>query len=278
MQFLGLGLSTLLSIGAAFGAAVTLLYILKLRRRAVAVPFSKIWDRVLRDQQATSLFSQLKRLFSLLLQLILLALIVLALGDPRLTQNSESARHIVVLVDASASMKATDEKPTRLSAATLALSAMIDGLGGSDRMLVAKMDATVTPLSTMTDDVPSLKRAASLIHASDTRSDLKRAISFALDSLRGLPNPEILVFSDGALDDIESLDKQALKGKTSSAGTFRGPRSSWISGTPRSTWWSWPRRFSEKEARRGESGSTSAVINSSTKGVQPCWPSWKRSM
>src|SRR5690606_41643519 len=55
--------------------------------RSVAVPFSRIWQQVLRDKQATTLFSQLKRLLSLLLQLALLALMLLALGDPRTTQN-----------------------------------------------------------------------------------------------------------------------------------------------------------------------------------------------
>jgi hypothetical protein len=37
---------------------------------------------VLRDKQATELFSKLRRMLSLLLQLALLALMVLALGDP----------------------------------------------------------------------------------------------------------------------------------------------------------------------------------------------------
>ena len=41
-------------------------YILKLRRRPVAVPFSQLWEQILRDKEATSLFSQLKRLLSLL--------------------------------------------------------------------------------------------------------------------------------------------------------------------------------------------------------------------
>ena len=59
---------------------VVVFYILKLRRRPVAVPFSKIWDRILRDKEATSLFSQLKRLLSLLLQLALLTLPLLALA------------------------------------------------------------------------------------------------------------------------------------------------------------------------------------------------------
>ena len=83
MLFAGL---TFAQLGMIFGGAavfMTALYILKLRRRTVPVPFSKLWERILRDKEATSLFSRLKRLMSLLLQLALLALLVLALGDPR---------------------------------------------------------------------------------------------------------------------------------------------------------------------------------------------------
>jgi len=90
MSFTGLPLATLIQIGALAGAIVVVFYILKLRRRPVAVPFSKIWERILRDKEATSLFSQLKRLLSLLLQLALLAMLLLALGDPRTAANATS--------------------------------------------------------------------------------------------------------------------------------------------------------------------------------------------
>src|SRR5689334_12870638 len=117
MHFTGVPLQTLIQVGALAGAAVVVFYILKLRRRPVAVPFSKIWQRILRDKEATSLFSQLKRLLSLLLQLSLLALMLVALGDPRTMVNMIEGRNIVILVDASASMKATDVSPSRIDAA-----------------------------------------------------------------------------------------------------------------------------------------------------------------
>src|SRR3954466_12468087 len=117
MTFTGLPLQTLIQIGALAGAIIVTLYILKLRRRPVSVPFEKLWERILRDKEATSLFSQLKRLLSLLLQLALLALMLLALGDPRPAANVLEGRNIVVLVDASASMKATDVAPSRIDSA-----------------------------------------------------------------------------------------------------------------------------------------------------------------
>jgi Ca-activated chloride channel homolog len=204
MLFAGLPLSTLLAIAAVAGAAVVALYILKLRRRPVAVPFSRIWQNVLRDKEATTWFSQLKRLLSLLLQLVLLALLVLALGDPRLSKNWTQGRNIIVLADASASMKATDVAPTRLAEAKRQIGNLVRGLGGSDRMLIAQMDASLTPLSTMTSDLGELDRATGQIRATDTRANLRQGLEFALDSLRDLPKREIVVVSDGALGDIKS--------------------------------------------------------------------------
>ncbi|MCU0690040.1 MAG: VWA domain-containing protein [Polyangiaceae bacterium] len=197
----GLSLATLLQIGAAAGALVVVAYILKLKRRPVPVHFSKLWARILREKEATSLFSQLKRLLSLLLQLVLLALLVLALGDPRSAAAIIEGRNLVLLLDASASMQATDVGPSRLQAAQEEARKLIRGLGGSDRALVAQMDASITPLSTMTDDVPTLEGAVSAVHRTESTADFSRGLRFAVDTLRGLSNPEIVIISDGRLGD-----------------------------------------------------------------------------
>jgi Ca-activated chloride channel family protein len=199
VQFVGLPLSTLLPLGAAAASVVIFFYILKLRRRPVAVPFARLWHRVLRDKEATSLFSQLKRLLSLLLQLALLALLLLALGDPRPAASFLEGRSVVVLLDASASMKATDVAPSRIEVAKEEVKKLVRGLSGTDRMLIAQMDGTVTPLSTMTEDVAVLEAALTLVKPTDTRADFPRALRFAADALRGQPKPEVVVVSDGAL-------------------------------------------------------------------------------
>ncbi len=199
MHFVGVPLATLLPLGAVAAAIVVFFYILKLRRRPVAVPFERLWERILRDKEATSLFSQLKRILSLLLQLALLALLLIALGDPRPSASLLEGRNVIVLVDASASMKAIDVAPSRIDAAKERIKTLILGLSGADRMLIAQMDATVTPLSTMTDDVSTLEGALAAVRPTDTRADFARALRFAVDSLGGLPRPEIIVVSDGAL-------------------------------------------------------------------------------
>lgn len=212
MTFAGLPLATLLTIAGVFGALTTALYILKLRRRPVPVPFSPIWARVLRDKEATQLFSQLKRLLSLLLQLALIGLLIFALGDPRMGGELVDGRNLVVLVDASASMKAHDVSPSRIDQAKTEVSKLIEGLGGNDRMLVAQMDAVLTPVSTMTGETAELKQALTRVGASDTEADLELGLRFALDSLSGLPKPEIIIVSDGALGDLEALAKHVKLG------------------------------------------------------------------
>ncbi len=195
----GLPFAQLAAIFGLVGAAVVALYVLKLRRRTVAVPFAPLWERVLRDKEATSLFSKLRRLLSLLLQLVLLALLIFALGDPRAQAALVKGRSVVVLIDASASMQATDVAPNRLAAAKGEVATMIRGLGGADRMLLAEMGAVVTPLGPMSGDTTELSRALGTVTATDTRADFARALRFATDALRGLERAEIVVVSDGHL-------------------------------------------------------------------------------
>jgi Ca-activated chloride channel homolog len=199
MIFAGLPLAELSAIFGAVGFGILVLYILKLRRRVAAVPFSPLWDRILRDKEATTLFSKLKRVASLLLQLALLALLVLALGDPRPAESMLAGRTVVVLMDASASMQSIDVSPSRVAVARDEVKKLISGLGGADRMLVAQMDAMVTPLGPMTSDTSALERELDSIHATDTRADFPRALRFATDVLRGVDRGEIVVVSDGAL-------------------------------------------------------------------------------
>lgn len=203
MIFAGLPLAQLIAIFGAAAVAIVVLYLLKLRRRIVAVPFSPLWQRILRDKESTTLFARLKRILSMLLQLALLALLVLALGNPRPSESLMQGRTMVVLVDASASMQATDVRPTRLAVAKQEVKKIIEGLAAADQMLVAQMDAVITPLGPMTADGAALEREADAIRPTDARADFPRALRFATDVLRGSPRPEIVVVSDGALGPAE---------------------------------------------------------------------------
>ena len=58
-------------------------------------------------------------------------------------------------------MKATDVGPSRIDAARSEVqTVMVRGLGGSDRMLIAQMDAAVTPLAADRRDLRARGRAS----------------------------------------------------------------------------------------------------------------------
>jgi hypothetical protein len=59
----------------------------------------------------------------------------------------------------------------------------------------------------MSSDVTELEPAIDALGATDTRADLERGLSFAVDSLRGLPKAEIVVVSDGVLGDLSEVAK-----------------------------------------------------------------------
>lgn len=204
MDFLGVAPARLIPLFAAAAAVVVALYVLKLRRRRVLVPFARLWDRVLDERPSSALFKHLRRILSLLIQLLLLALLVLALSDPRRAGATGAGRTRVVLLDASASMKAIDVPGSRAEAARRAARELLRGLGAADRALVASMDAEVTALAPMTDDPAALEAALRDYRPRDTGLDLPRALRFAADALRGATNPEVIIVGDGDYDLAES--------------------------------------------------------------------------
>ncbi|HEY8378414.1 MAG TPA: BatA domain-containing protein, partial [Nannocystis sp.] len=70
----------ILPVFAAGAAAITALYLLRMRRRQVVVPFAALWQQVTRESDTRRLWTKLRRLLSWLLQLFLLALLCAALG------------------------------------------------------------------------------------------------------------------------------------------------------------------------------------------------------
>jgi hypothetical protein len=208
MSLLGpLSLTAFLAIAAAATILAIGAYIIKMRRRRFEVPFSALWKRVLEQKDANSLWKQLKRLLSLLLILLIMALVLFAALDPTLGAVDRDARSVVILVDASASMKAMDGDEagtlTRLDAAKRRAKELIDSMGGGDVAMVMKVDGQATPMSRFTSDAPMLNKVVDGIVASDTPADLTRALGAAADALRDRKRPLVVLVSDGAYPEAQ---------------------------------------------------------------------------
>src|SRR5262249_55611964 len=88
--------------------ALLVLYFLKLRRRAVRVSSTLLWERAVQDLQVNTPFRWLRASWILLLQLLLLGLLVTALGRPAIDAGPAAGPRVILLVDRSASMSALD--------------------------------------------------------------------------------------------------------------------------------------------------------------------------
>ena len=209
--FAGASWATLAPIGGAVAAALVALYVLRLRRQRVEVPFAPLWQRVLEERSANQLWEKLKRLLSLLLQLALLGVLLLALADPQGAAQREEGRSVVILLDASASMQARDEVGgrDRFERAVEHVRDTIDALGPKDEAMLVVVDHAVRPLTPFVNDAAALERALIGVTATDTPGQLAEALRFGGDALRDRARAHLVVASDGAGRDAERVDLPA---------------------------------------------------------------------
>src|SRR5207248_9904164 len=114
----------------ALAIPIIIFYMLRLRREELDVSFSLLWRRALQDRTANAPWQRLRRNLLLLLQLLLHILLVLTLARPFVFQDTIASGNLVVVLDASTSMQATDEASgvSRFERARQEARRLIDGL------------------------------------------------------------------------------------------------------------------------------------------------------
>jgi len=214
---------------AIYAAAVSvplllLLYFLKLKRREQIVSSTLLWKRAVQDLQVNAPFQRLRRNILLLLQLLVLLAILLALAGPILSLIAGPARRYVLLIDRSASMNATDVKPSRLEAAkeqakifvaSLRIKAFYSLRDKSDQTMVIAFDNRAKVMCNFTSDKKQLNRAVEAVMPSDGVSSLAEAIVVArafaqspgveADYMSAEEPAQLILFSDGQIRDLDKL-------------------------------------------------------------------------
>lgn len=88
--------------------ALVAMYLLKLRRRPVWVSSTMFWERSSRDLEVNVPLRWLRASWLLFLHLLVVALIIAAIGRPAVSMGAGDAARVVLVIDRSASMQATD--------------------------------------------------------------------------------------------------------------------------------------------------------------------------
>ena len=223
-------LTPLLAAGAAAVAVPTLLilYFLKLRRRDMEISTTLLWRKAIQDLQANAPFQRLRRNILLILQLIVLAALLTALGQPQIQGEQLRGQKHVILIDRSGSMLATDETDadggplSRFDAAKKQATDLVELMREkgffdtkeADEAMVIAYDTTADVRQTFTGDKRALKRAIESITATEGPTSIEEAMrlarahaprrvveGMAIEGLDGGLPLHMHIFSDGRLPD-----------------------------------------------------------------------------
>ncbi|MCS6861353.1 MAG: VWA domain-containing protein, partial [Abditibacteriales bacterium] len=186
-------------------ALIILLYLLKLKRKELVVSSTLLWQQVLRDLQANAPIQKLRKNLLLLLQLLILLFIVVGVARPYMSVRALTGENVAVILDASASMKATDVAPSRFEAARKEALRMVETLGAGDKMMVIEASSKTRVLTPFTSDKRTLKDVLARAQAKDTTCHLREAVVLALSLIKGQRNASVYILSDGAVEPIRDL-------------------------------------------------------------------------
>lgn len=186
-------------IGAAILAPIIVaMYLLKLRRAEQTVSSTFLWQRMVRDVEANAPWQKLRPNWLLLLQLLILLLLVLALARPFFATDGITGRNLVLIVDRSASMGATDVDADRLAAAKAQAIALIDQLPDGGRATVIAAGGQMEVPASATTDRRELRTAIESITLDTSgTSDLSQPLTLASALVSREENSEVAIISDG---------------------------------------------------------------------------------
>ena len=237
-----LGLASWFAL-AGVPVGIIALYFLKLRRRPVRVPSTILWRRSLEDMHVNSLFQRLRRNLLLFLQLLAIALAMLALAGPRMKGTSGQGQRFVLMIDNSASMAATDVAPSRLAKAKEAAKKVVNEMDADDLAMVIAFADSARVVSNYTGDRRTLVQRIDSIEPSQSRTSLREGLQVAA----GLANPskqigegvvassvvtpKLFIYTDGGFADVEGFSLGNLEPEVVVIGPPPPPYSAPTEGT-----------------------------------------------
>jgi hypothetical protein len=207
-------LAPLAFLGLLIALPIILLYMLRLRRREVVISSTFLWQQVLQDREANTPWQRLRRNALLLLQLLILALMVLALARPFVTVPAYTAGRTAVLIDASASMNATDPGDfTRFAAAQARALDLISTLGADNAMSIIRVADQPEVLAPYTTDHAVLRQAVTAALPGTGGADWLAALTLASAGGAGTEDFTVVIIGDGGLGEADGLPAISIPGE-----------------------------------------------------------------
>ena len=184
---------------------VLALYLLRVRGRERRVSSTFLWRHVVHDIEANTLLQRLRPSLLLFLQLLALAVLAFALAGPYFLRASGIEGDLILVLDASASMQASDVSPSRFGQAQQEAIRLIDQLPQSNLATVIRMGDVPEVLVAQSQDKGRVRRAIAEARPTAGDADLDSALSLAASVVRGERPAQVVVLSDGNVSSLQSL-------------------------------------------------------------------------
>lgn len=184
---------------------VIALYILKTRAKRVPVPSLLLWRKTQERAQQSRPFEKLQNRLLLWLQLLMVALLALALMRPATMGGSRA--EAVLIFDLSASMQTVNERGvSRLEEAKRQALELLDGMHEQDAVSVFTAGGALRQQVTRSTDHALVRRAIEALEAENGGASLSGAIALARAMQRDLPELAIYVYTDDASVQAENVN------------------------------------------------------------------------
>jgi hypothetical protein len=184
--------------------AVVLLYLRRQKRRTQTVSTLLFWQRAVAAQPHQRFLGRLRQPWSLLLQLLILVLLILAAAQLRIGGTFEP-RSTVVVIDSRARMQAGDA----FSKARDAALAIASGAGPGEEVAIIGAEISPAIVSSFSRDPKHLREELNKLTPSDGGGDFSQSVRLAQNLLRSRPGKTRLVAisdrTDPKLIDAEQI-------------------------------------------------------------------------
>ena len=189
--------------------AVLALYFLKLKREPVEVPSTYLWQKSIEDLHVNSLWQKLRQSLLLFLQLLLLALAMLALLRPGWEGDRLEGQRMIFAIDNSASMGTADmgDATDRLEEAKKHVLGLIDQMDSDMSAMVISFNDEARVMQGFTDNRRKLREAVEKIQPTARTTNLLGALQLA----DGLANPgQVVEVESNVAIDVGEGEKTTL--------------------------------------------------------------------
>lgn len=178
MYLLNLSFLQFVAVFGSISALSVALYLLDRSRRKQVVSTLRFW--VAAEQPAAAARRRhINQPWSLILQLLSMALLILAIAQLRIGSPAVSGRDHVLIVDTSAWMAARSGNRTLIELARDRARRYLNALPARDRVMLVRADALATPATGFEPDRRKLETAIQSSQPGSTALNLDQALSFA---------------------------------------------------------------------------------------------------